>query len=69
MHTLMSVPGPLTWIVVEAGGVSNETTSLLARSGLECFHLSVDQSMPGAWSQRDPVESLMRMTALRNWAP
>ncbi|KAJ7536372.1 hypothetical protein O6H91_12G066400 [Diphasiastrum complanatum] len=65
MHTLMSVPGPLTWIVVEAGGVSNETASLLARSGLECFHLSVDQSMPAAWSQREPMESLMRVTALR----
>ncbi|KAL0343727.1 UNVERIFIED_CONTAM: Beta-1,4-xylosyltransferase IRX14 [Sesamum angustifolium] len=34
MHSLMNVPYDLIWIVVEAGGATNETASLIAKSGL-----------------------------------
>ncbi|KAJ7536421.1 hypothetical protein O6H91_12G068900 [Diphasiastrum complanatum] len=65
MHTLSLVPGPLTWIVVEAGRVTNQTASLLAQSGIDFFHLGIDKRMPAAWNQRRTVESLMRIEALR----
>ncbi|MCO5591292.1 hypothetical protein L7F22_045273 [Adiantum nelumboides] len=41
MHTLMLVRTPVTWIVVEAGNVSNETVALLANSKLSLHHLVI----------------------------
>ena len=32
MHTLSLVQGPVTWVVVEAGGISKEATELLAQA-------------------------------------
>lgn len=65
IHTLMLVPYDLTWIVVEAGGISNETADLLARSKLRTIHLGFDQEMPLKWADRHKAESLMRIQALR----
>ncbi|WOK98258.1 putative glucuronosyltransferase [Canna indica] len=65
LHSLMLVPYPLTWLVVEAGGVSNETASLLARSGLPVLHLPFREQMPALWSDRHRLEARMRLHALR----
>ncbi|KAJ0807556.1 putative 1,4-beta-D-xylan synthase [Helianthus annuus] len=35
MHTLMNLPYDVVWIVVEAGGATNETAALLAKSKVE----------------------------------
>ncbi|XP_068657494.1 probable beta-1,4-xylosyltransferase IRX14H isoform X2 [Aristolochia californica] len=64
-HTLMLVPYDLTWIVVEAGGLTNETASLLAKSGLRTIHLPFDEPMPVSWQDRHKMESRMRIRALR----
>eukprot|EP00250_Pteridium_aquilinum_P019909 c24622_g2_i2 orf=527-1900(-) len=48
IHTLRLVPGPLIWIVVEAGDVSNETTALLASSTLSFRHLSLQEARPAS---------------------
>ncbi|XP_077217005.1 putative beta-1,4-xylosyltransferase IRX14H [Tasmannia lanceolata] len=65
MHSLMLVPYDLIWIVVEAGGASNETASILARSGLRIRHLSFDERMPVSWDARHRMEARMRLRALR----
>ncbi|GAV88393.1 Glyco_transf_43 domain-containing protein [Cephalotus follicularis] len=65
MHSLMLVPYDLVWIVVEAGGVSNETASFLAKSGLTTFHVGFRQRMPNNWEERHKLESKMRLRALR----
>ncbi|OMP01935.1 Glycosyl transferase, family 43 [Corchorus olitorius] len=65
MHSLMLVPYDLVWIVVEAGGVSNETASLLAKSGLKTVHVGFNQRMPNSWDERNKLESKMRLHALR----
>ncbi|KAJ7570486.1 hypothetical protein O6H91_01G121900 [Diphasiastrum complanatum] len=52
-------------IVVEAGRLTNLTASLLAQSGINFFHLSIDKRMPVAWNQHRTVKSLMRIEALR----
>ncbi|CAJ2646141.1 unnamed protein product [Trifolium pratense] len=65
MHSLMLVPYDLIWIVVEAGGVTNETASLIAKSGLRTIHVGFHQRMPNSWDARHKVESLMRLHALR----
>ncbi|KAJ6849756.1 glycosyltransferase [Iris pallida] len=61
----MLVPYELTWIVVEAGGASNETADLLARSKLSTIHLAFDREMPIKWSDRNKLEAEMRIRALR----
>lgn len=61
----MLVPYELTWIVVEAGGVSDETASLLAKSGLKTIHIPFDEPMPVAWETRHRMEARMRLQALR----
>jgi hypothetical protein len=66
MHSLMLVPYDLIWIVVEAGGVTNETASLIAKSGLRTIHVGFHQKMPNYWDARHKVESLMRLHALRS---
>ncbi|KAK5784925.1 putative beta-1,4-xylosyltransferase IRX14H -like protein [Gossypium arboreum] len=65
MHSLMLVPYDLVWIVVEAGGVSNETASLIAKSGLKTIHVGFNQRMPNSWEERHKLESKMRLRALR----
>ncbi|XVF15507.1 hypothetical protein REPUB_Repub09cG0159800 [Reevesia pubescens] len=65
MHSLMLVPYDLVWIVVEAGGVSNETASLIAKSGLKTIHVGFNQRMPNSWDERNKLESKMRLRALR----
>ncbi|XP_017975018.1 PREDICTED: probable beta-1,4-xylosyltransferase IRX14 [Theobroma cacao] len=65
MHSLMLVPYDLVWIVVEAGGVSNETASLIAKSGLKTIHVGFNQRMLNSWDERNKLESKMRLRALR----
>ncbi|VFQ69208.1 unnamed protein product [Cuscuta campestris] len=66
MHSLMNVPYNVVWIVVEAGGTSNETASLLAKSGLRTVHLEFREKMPLLWKGRHNLESKMRVHALRH---
>ncbi|XP_038996908.1 beta-1,4-xylosyltransferase IRX14-like [Hibiscus syriacus] len=65
MHSLMLVPYDLVWIVVEAGGISNETASLIAKSDLKTIHVGFIQRMPNSWDERHKLESKMRLRALR----
>ncbi|KAG7607620.1 putative beta-1,4-xylosyltransferase IRX14H [Arabidopsis thaliana] len=65
MHSLMLVPYDLVWIVVEAGGITNETASFIAKSGLKTIHLGFDQKMPNTWEDRHKLETKMRLHALR----
>ncbi|XP_047949908.1 probable beta-1,4-xylosyltransferase IRX14H [Salvia hispanica] len=65
MHSLMNVRYDLVWIVVEAGGTTNETASLIAKSGLKTIHIGVDGKMPLLWEDRHKFESRMRLHALR----
>ncbi|GKC54510.1 probable beta-1,4-xylosyltransferase IRX14 [Tanacetum coccineum] len=69
MHTLMNVQYDIVWIVVEAGGVSNETEGLLAKAkgrlGLQVKHIGFQKKMPVFWSGRHELESEMRLHALR----
>ncbi|OIW10943.1 hypothetical protein TanjilG_22750 [Lupinus angustifolius] len=65
MHSLMLVPYDLIWIVVEAGGVTNETASIIANSGLRTFHVGFRQRMLNSWEGRHKLESRMRLRALR----
>ncbi|XP_072978835.1 probable beta-1,4-xylosyltransferase IRX14 [Typha angustifolia] len=64
-HTLRLVPYPVTWIVVEAGGLSNETAALLSRSRVQFLHIPFVESMPAEWSDRHLTEARMRLRALR----
>ncbi|KAK8282819.1 hypothetical protein V6Z11_D08G049800 [Gossypium hirsutum] len=66
MHSLMLVPYDLVWIVGEAGGVSNETASLIAKSGLKTIHVGFNQRMSNSWEERHKLESKMRFRALRS---
>ncbi|ONK60463.1 uncharacterized protein A4U43_C08F18740 [Asparagus officinalis] len=67
MHSLMLVPFDFTWLVVEAGGVSNETASILDRSHLNYVHVPFDEGkkMPMEWGERRKMEARMRLHALR----
>ncbi|KAL7090072.1 hypothetical protein ACP275_12G017400 [Erythranthe tilingii] len=65
MHTLINVPYDLIWIVVEAGGTTNETASLILNSGLKTIHVGFDRKMPVYWEDRHKLESKMRLHALR----
>lgn len=65
MHSLMLVPYDLVWIVVEAGGVTNETASIVANSGLRIIHTGFNQRMPISWNDRHKLEARMRLHALR----
>ncbi|KAK4393266.1 Beta-1,4-xylosyltransferase IRX14 [Sesamum angolense] len=65
MHSLMNVPYDLIWIVVEAGGATNETASLIAKSGLRTIHIGFNGKMPVLWEDRHKLESRMRLHALR----
>lgn len=65
MHSLMLVPYDVVWIVVEAGGVTNETASIISKSGLNIVHIGFDQRMPNTWDGRHRLEARMRLQALR----
>jgi hypothetical protein len=67
IHTLRNVPRPLTWIVIEAGGASDETHSLLMDSRLPFHHLGfVDAAiLPAFWSDRGSWAARLRAEALR----
>lgn len=65
MHSLMNVPYEVVWIVVEAGGPTNETATLIAKSRLRTIHIGFGRSMPVTWAERHRVEDLMRVQALR----
>ncbi|PQQ15181.1 putative beta-1 4-xylosyltransferase IRX14H [Prunus yedoensis var. nudiflora] len=65
MHSLMLVPYDVVWIVVEAGGVTNETASIVSKSGLRIIHVGFDQRMPNTWEGRHLLEARMRLHALR----
>ncbi|OAY35506.1 beta-1,4-xylosyltransferase IRX14 [Manihot esculenta] len=65
MHSLMLVPYDVVWIVVEAGGVSNETAAIIAKSGLKTIHIGFKQKMPNSWEGRHKLEAKMRIRALR----
>ncbi|KAE9466851.1 hypothetical protein C3L33_01262, partial [Rhododendron williamsianum] len=64
MHSLMNVPYDLTWIVVEAGGTTNETAWLVARSELRVVHVGFEEEMPVSWDDRHRLEARMRLRAL-----
>ncbi|XP_058080353.1 probable beta-1,4-xylosyltransferase IRX14H [Magnolia sinica] len=65
MHSLMLVPYDLVWIIVEAGGVSNETAAVIARSRLRNVHIPFEERMPDSWEARHRMEARMRLKALR----
>jgi hypothetical protein len=65
MHSLMNVPYDLVWIVVEAGGATNETASVLAKSGLRIMHIGFEEKMKLLWRDRHQMESRMRLRGLR----
>ncbi|KAK1299715.1 putative beta-1,4-xylosyltransferase IRX14H [Acorus calamus] len=64
-HSLMLAPYDLTWIVVEAGGKTEETANFIASSGLETIHVGFDERMPSDWEGRHRMEAAMRLHALR----
>ncbi|KAL8160454.1 hypothetical protein V2J09_001991 [Rumex salicifolius] len=67
MHSLMNCPYDVVWIVVEAGGKTSETASILEKSGIQTIHIGFDQQMPLTWMDRQRMENRMRLLALRNW--
>ncbi|CAN4126902.1 unnamed protein product [Withania somnifera] len=65
MHCLMNVPYNVVWIVVEAGGATNETASLIGKSGLKTVHIGLHEKMSVLWEDRHKLEAKMRLRALR----
>ncbi|KAI7729083.1 hypothetical protein M8C21_018407 [Ambrosia artemisiifolia] len=65
MHTLMNLKYDVVWIVIEAGGVTNETAALLERSKIRVMHVGFEKKMPIFWEGRHKIESQMRLHALR----
>nr|XP_043633498.1 beta-1,4-xylosyltransferase IRX14-like [Erigeron canadensis] len=66
MHTLMNLQYNVVWIVVEAGGVTNETAALLAKMEKgRVLHIGFEKKMPDFWGARHKMESVMRLEALR----
>lgn len=66
MHSLMLAPYEVVWIVVEAGHVTNETASIIAKSGLRTIHVGFNHRMPISWNDRHKLEARMRLHALRS---
>jgi putative beta-1,4-xylosyltransferase IRX14 len=64
-QTLRLVPYRVTWFVVEAGGITNGTASILTKSRVPFVHASFHESMPDIWESRRVVEAKMRVHALR----
>ncbi|XP_073396971.1 probable beta-1,4-xylosyltransferase IRX14 isoform X2 [Physcomitrium patens] len=66
MHTLSLVRGPVTWIVIEAGGKTSRTADLLAQARVDnVVHLEHSKSMPVYFESRWIMESHLRVEALR----
>lgn len=65
IHTLRLIPGPLTWIVVEAGGISTETAELLSSSQLSYHHIGIQERATADWEHRKRLETLLRFEGLR----
>lgn len=66
MHTLSLVRGLVTWVVVEAGGISKETAELLAQARVHSVvHLGYPNPMPVGFEARWVMESHMRVEGLR----
>lgn len=66
MHSLMLAPYDVVWIVVEAGGKTDETASLIGRSRLKrIIHVGFDRKMPNTWEDRRRMEGEMRVEGLR----
>ncbi|MCL7032243.1 hypothetical protein MKW94_029791 [Papaver nudicaule] len=65
MHSLMLVPYDVIWIVVEAGGRTNETAEIIKKSGLRNFHVDFDTRLPISWEDRHKMEAQMRIHGLR----
>lgn len=65
IHTLRIVQNPLIWIVIEAGGVSNETAALLLGSQLSFYHVGFPEAMPTILKDRSQTEVDLRIDALR----
>jgi hypothetical protein len=66
MHTLSLVRGPVTWIVVEAGGTSQVTAELLAQARVHTVvHLGYPRPMPVGFEARWIMESHLRVEGLR----
>lgn len=66
MHTLSLVRGPVTWIVIEAGGMSNDTAELLTQARVyNVVHLGYPKPMPGGFEARWIMESHLRVEGLR----
>ena len=43
----MNVAYDLTWIVVEAGEIGDETASLIGKSGMQTVHIRFDEAFVG----------------------
>ncbi len=73
LHTLSLVPGPVIWIVIEAGGVTNETASLLTQARVHrLVHLGLEKestiTTPGNSEEEEQelqLETRLRIKGLR----
>jgi len=73
LHTLSLVPGPVIWIVIEAGGVTNETASLLTQARVHrLVHLGLEKestiTTPGNSEEEEQelqLETRLRIEGLR----
>ncbi|KAG0556142.1 hypothetical protein KC19_11G029200 [Ceratodon purpureus] len=66
MHTLSLVRGPVTWIVIEAGGTSKVTAELLSEARVHnVVHLGYPKPMPDKFEARWILESHLRVEGLR----
>ncbi|CAM6040869.1 unnamed protein product [Sphagnum compactum] len=66
LHTLSVIPVPVTWIVMEAGGVTNETAHFLSIAHVHrLLHLGFDIPMPAGLNERSNLEAQMRVEGLR----
>jgi galactosylgalactosylxylosylprotein 3-beta-glucuronosyltransferase 2 len=71
LHTLSLVPGPVIWIVIEAGGVTNETASLLTQARVHrLVHLGLEKestiTTPGNSEEQElQLETRLRIEGLR----
>ena len=65
INSLKLARAPVTWIVVEAGAMTNDTAFLLEQSGLEAVHLVWPNSLPERWHERELAEVQMRELGIR----
>lgn len=66
MRTLSLIREPVIWIVVEAGGVSNDTAALLSKAQVhKVVHLGFEKSMPPGLEDQSVTESHLRIEGLR----